>query len=140
MVNVKGYSSRIALSDGASGTNWVVKNNLWYCNTSCGAANNTVNGQLTYDNNWYSGASYTSGENGLINGGSENPFTNVSTYDFTLKAASGPIDQGTDLSGVFTTDYAGNTRTGTWDIGAYEYGAGLPTSAQGFTISGGSVQ
>jgi hypothetical protein len=32
-------------------------------------------------------------------------------------------DQGVDLSAWFTTDFNGNTRTGTWDIGAYEYGA-----------------
>jgi hypothetical protein len=33
-------------------------------------------------------------------------------------------DHGTDLSAYFTTDKNGNTRTGTWDIGAFEYGAG----------------
>lgn len=31
------------------------------------------------------------------------------------------IDAGTSESGTFTTDILGATRTGTWDIGAYEY-------------------
>jgi hypothetical protein len=31
------------------------------------------------------------------------------------------IDKGTSLSTYFTTDKDGKTRTGTWDIGAYEY-------------------
>lgn len=47
--------------------------------------------------------------------------------DFSLQVGSPAIDNGTDLSGVFTTDYNGNTRSGTWDIGAYEYGAGAVT-------------
>ena len=43
--------------------------------------------------------------------------------NFTLQAGSPAIDNGADLSAYFTTDYAGNTRSGTWDIGAYEFGA-----------------
>jgi hypothetical protein len=45
-------------------------------------------------------------------------------------------DRGLDLSAYFTTDKLGNTRTGTWDIGAYEY-AGPGGSATGLTILGG---
>ncbi len=50
--------------------------------------------------------------------------------DFHLQAGStAAIDQGISpsyLTDVFTTDADGNARTGTWDIGAYEYQA--PTS------------
>lgn len=51
-----------------------------------------------------------------------------------LAAASPGIDVGTDLSGVFTTDAFGTTRTGTWDLGAHEYvggGGGGPTGKHG---------
>ncbi|MFN3075351.1 MAG: hypothetical protein ABT940_00440 [Alphaproteobacteria bacterium] len=34
---------------------------------------------------------------------------------------AGARDLGTSLSGSFTDDCAGNTRSGTWDIGAFEY-------------------
>lgn len=52
-------------------------------------------------------------------------FTDPSNFDFSLVSTSPIIDVGTDLSssGV-TTDITGAIRTGTWDIGAYEYGAG----------------
>jgi hypothetical protein len=41
--------------------------------------------------------------------------------DFHLKSSSPCIGVGTDLSGTFTVDIDGETRTGTWDIGADEY-------------------
>lgn len=51
--------------------------------------------------------------------------TNPATGDFTLDGTGSADDAGVDLSGVFTDDYAGTTRTGDWDIGAYNY-AGAP--------------
>lgn len=53
-------------------------------------------------------------------------FTNVTagSVDVSIGASSALRDVGTDLSGTFTTDIAGQTRpTGanTWDIGVYEY-------------------
>lgn len=50
-------------------------------------------------------------------------FTNVTaaSEDLHLVSGSALIDQGTDLSGAFTVDIDGVTRTGTWDIGADEY-------------------
>ena len=44
--------------------------------------------------------------------------------DYSEKSNSPTVDAGTSISSVFTTDYLGYTRSGTWDIGAYEYGAG----------------
>jgi hypothetical protein len=53
------------------------------------------------------------------------------------------INAGTNLSIYFTTDRLGNTRSGTWDIGAYEYGAseggGEPASGSGGSTIGGGV-
>lgn len=63
-------------------------------------------------------------ETGLTNGVafSTSNFTNVTagSYDLSLPSGSALIDAGTDLSGSFTIDIAGNTRSGTWDIGAFE--------------------
>jgi hypothetical protein len=43
-----------------------------------------------------------------------------------LAGASTLVDTGASMASWFTTDKDGYTRTGTWDIGAYEYGAGGP--------------
>jgi hypothetical protein len=50
-------------------------------------------------------------------------FTNIATWDLTLKVGSAAIDKGVDLTGEgveYTKDITGKTRTGSWDIGAYE--------------------
>jgi hypothetical protein len=58
---------------------------------------------------------------------STSTFTNVTagSEDLSLVAGSGLIDIGTDLSAdatyPFNWDITGATRTGTWDVGAYEY-------------------
>ncbi len=44
------------------------------------------------------------------------------------------IERGEDLSGVFTTDKAGNTRSSPWDIGAYEF-----VDSGGGSSTGGSM-
>lgn len=53
-------------------------------------------------------------------------FTNVTggSEDLHLVTGSALIDAGTDLSGSFTTDIDGATRSGTWDIGADEFAGG----------------
>jgi hypothetical protein len=47
--------------------------------------------------------------------------------DFHLTAgATSAISKGINpsyLTSVYTTDMDGNTRTGTWDLGAFEYGS-----------------
>jgi len=64
----------------------------------------------------------------------------TSTPDLSLQSGSPAIDNGVDLSGTFTTDYTGTTRSGTWDIGAYEWVSGsagptLTTPAEGSTVT-----
>ncbi len=48
-------------------------------------------------------------------------------------------DKGVSLSSYFTADKLGNTRTGTWDIGAYEYGIDKAQSTLVVTSSNGTV-
>ncbi|MCK5613313.1 hypothetical protein KAR91_66190, partial [Candidatus Pacearchaeota archaeon] len=57
-------------------------------------------------------------------------FNNTAGDDYTLDSTDTIAkDQGTDLSGdgnyAFDDDILGNTRSGTWDIGFHEYGAGV---------------
>lgn len=49
-------------------------------------------------------------------------FTDIANNDYHISSGSALTDAGTDLTseGV-TVDYDGNTRSGTYDIGAYEY-------------------
>lgn len=47
-------------------------------------------------------------------------FTNAGAGDFTLQAGSAGATAGFDLSGTFTTDFTGATRTVPWSIGAYK--------------------
>jgi hypothetical protein len=57
-------------------------------------------------------------------GSSDPGFQNLIGYNFRLKSsATSLINQGTDLSSIFTSDKVGNTfgADGYWDIGAYEY-------------------
>jgi len=55
-------------------------------------------------------------------------FTSAPT-DYTIGSGSNCKDVGYDNSAYFTDDFTGTTRTGTWDIGAYEYVSGAtPTS------------
>lgn len=119
-------SGKAWISYAASGTNWVVKNNLWYCDAaSCGAATNDNDANITYDNNWYSGVTYNVSENGAISSNTD-PFTNENSYDYTLAALSDPIGEGTDLSATFNYDFSLNVRSSPWDIGAYKSGEAAP--------------
>lgn len=81
-----------------------------------------------FSNNYYANADFSAKTNGeqlgssAVNGG--NPaFVSVSGFDFHPLSNSVLINRGADLSTLFTTDKDGNTRTGVWDIGAFEYGA-----------------
>lgn len=62
------------------------------------------------------------------------PFVDSSGGDYHLDSGSAPVDEGTDLSGSFTTDFDGDTRDASWDIGADELVAGGTT----FTGGGGT--
>jgi hypothetical protein len=51
--------------------------------------------------------------------------TTSGSEDFHLKSGADAIGVGTDLSGTFTTDIDGDTRS-SWDVGADEYSSGAP--------------
>lgn len=81
------------------------------------------------------GSSFT--ETHGVNGGNAK-FTNAASGDFSISAADSVlVDSGTSLSTLFTTDKVSNTRSGTWDIGAYEYDASPDTTPP--TISSAAV-
>ena len=115
----------ISLGGGYSGnkvTNSYVVNNLCY-NTDIQIVQGS-GGSVTSVNN-YEGTSNISFKNT-----GESP-----AGDFRLNLpSSNAIDKGISpayLTSIFTTDADGYTRTGTWDIGAYEYGAGGATPPAG---------
>ena len=74
-------------------------------------------------------------------------FTNVTagSEDLHLVTGSDLIDAGTDLSGTFTIDINGATRSGTWDVGPDEFvaaGGGADIDAAGaatVTAAGASI-
>ena len=70
----------------------------------------------------YSTANFTS-----VTAGSEN---------LHLVTGSALIDVGTDLSGTFTVDIDGATRSGTWDIGADEFASAVAARQQTLTLIG----
>lgn len=51
-----------------------------------------------------------------------NTFVNIGALNFQLQIGSVPVNAGTNLYSIFTTDYAGTTRpsTGPWDNGPYQ--------------------
>jgi hypothetical protein len=60
--------------------------------------------------------------------------------NYQLTSSSPDINRGADLSSIFTTDLLGNTRTGTWDIGAYEYSSGTSDTTPPAAPTGLNVQ
>jgi hypothetical protein len=58
------------------------------------------------------------------------PFVDAATFDFHLGSGAGPIGAGTDLSGTFTDDFDGDTRSGSWDIGADEVVSSVTLTVQ----------
>ena len=135
------YGAAVSLSGSGTVTDATFRNNLLY---NCGDTYDAIliQGASDYED-WDS-------SNNLLNAGSEGnttiggSFPNVNgqsgapsfvsytpyslSNDYNL--ASGDTaakDNGVDLSAYFTTDKDGNTRSGTWDIGAYEFGT--PTNA-----------
>ena len=78
-------------------------------------------------------ASYCASDDGdggnaqdAVSGDWDNELTDANNGDFTLVAEGNCIGNGTDNpgSGLYLDDITGATRTTTWDIGAFEYGAG----------------
>ena len=64
-----------------------------------------------------------------ISGAATNVFTNYAGQLYTISEVIGakyPRDKGATLGSPYNLDYAGNTRTAPYAIGAYEYVAGPP--------------
>ncbi|MCG6920093.1 MAG: right-handed parallel beta-helix repeat-containing protein, partial [Acidobacteria bacterium] len=75
-----------------------------------------------------SGDGTAAGANSLRNvplsgAGGVNFVDSSAPFDLHLQSTSQAIDQGADLSALFTSDIDGATRSGAWDIGADEFGA-----------------
>jgi VCBS repeat-containing protein len=59
-------------------------------------------------------------------------FANAGSYNYALASTdTAAIGKGTNLSGTFTVDITGATRS-TWDIGAFYYASAAPVN-HGFT-------
>jgi hypothetical protein len=125
-----------------------VNNNLYYgvgtLDFFAGPYDNRV--KVDHPENYYTFAKWQSDDadgmafdkNGI--GTSTDPlFTSLTpaSFNLALQAGSPAINKGANLSAYFTTDYAGATRTGTWDIGAYESGTGGGATGLTFTIEAG---
>ncbi len=146
-----GHVIQFAVAGSWNGTGGIVKNNIFINSTRAayGWYTATSGYEPTASNNYVATpSSYAAktgfSETGSVNGG--NPlFVDIEgtdSIDFSLQSGSPAREEGADLSesASFTTDILGNTRTGTWDIGAYEYRADnqstlLVTSANGTVTS-----
>ncbi|MCK5609125.1 right-handed parallel beta-helix repeat-containing protein, partial [Candidatus Pacearchaeota archaeon] len=108
--------------DGSTGC--IFKNNLLWDNVN-------TNVDVIYDqsHNAVDDADLTSGTGEVLL--TENPFTDIDAYDYTLNAAAAEFaslqDGGTSLSDYMLSplDPNGVDRTGHWTIGAFEYAAGV---------------
>jgi parallel beta-helix repeat protein len=142
--NILGQGVRVTVQNKAT-----IKNNIFHANFM-----NTDNDRFTWpqkefeiSNNVFSPAgwlnktiqSYAILSQTNIFGIDPNTFyVNPSTKDYHFKAGSAPIDAGTSLSSLFTTDFDGVSRPrgNAWDIGPYEssYSRGVqppPTGTPG---------
>lgn len=97
-------------------------------NTNVYAVNNAVIDASTDFDGTYTTLDYNAGDDGSGTNAVtptdwDAVFNDYANYDFTLIANSDLIDAGYDLSATFSTDINGDTRSGTWEIGVYNYGA-----------------
>jgi hypothetical protein len=134
---IYGVGSALLRSNTSGGSNWHMANCvLWGAATSVYNAVRWGDGSAGGTQITYTGDSQGDGNTGQTAAYHVNPFEDLSGYaeaavfsdaanfDFSLVAGSPAIDVGTDLSGFgVTTDIAGTTRSGTYDIGAFEYAA-----------------
>lgn len=91
----------------------------------------SISGTQTTANNF---SSDTSSPDGASYRSKTGTYTNSGGFDYSLQTGDAGIDQGADLSAdgtyAFTTDIVGTTRSGTWDIGAFNYAAAASFHAQ----------
>jgi hypothetical protein len=141
---VVGYGRGITLGGGYNSTttvdSFVVNNVTSGCGLGFelirsidGSGNRTYTGAGIHVYNCKSQAANGTSVSVAMNDAGSEPNTDsvtfVSSTDFHLSSSdTGAIGQGYDYSSLFTTDYAGNTRTAPWDIGAYEYATTVPSA------------
>jgi parallel beta-helix repeat protein len=104
-------------------SNNYIENNIFHQTT--GATMATVNPGFTFRrNSWYGGSAGSAAGTGdlTVNPLLTNP-GGLTALDYRLQQTSPCIDAGGSPAGV-TEDYWGSTRSGSFDIGAHEYGAG----------------
>ncbi len=140
-----------------------IENNIFFENSQSGTENSAINytsgpwtGTVIQNNvHWATGVTiFTSGTcsgctvtNNRINLANTNmvnaPSTVPASPDFHLNSGSNAIDFGLDRTSVFTAagipvvDYAGTTRSGTWEVGAYVFGSVVnfpPAAPTGVTV------
>jgi hypothetical protein len=100
-----------------------LSNTVNVTNTYCGGnGTDAYNGTMTRTTCAHSSATVFAGSTASVAHSTAN-FVNVTagSQDYHLVLGSALIGAGTDLSATFTTDIDGQTRSGTWDIGADEY-------------------
>jgi len=107
-----GHGKANADSDGISNsTSTIIQNTIVY--NSYAEDFNAASGSYNLSSD-----ATASGTGSLIN--QSDPFVAYSSNNFHIAVGSNPIGAGTDLSGTFTNDIDGDTRS-SWDIGADEY-------------------
>lgn len=110
-----------------------VNNSLFWKNNRMESAGTSyaISGTQTTANNF---SSDTSSPDGASYRSKTGTYTNSGGFDYSLQTGDAGIDQGADLSAdgtyAFTTDIVGTTRSGTWDIGAFNYAAAASFHAQ----------
>ena len=139
--------SQYGLNTDASVNYPIAKNVYAHGGTACysnnGGANlltktNCMSSDTTATNN-AGGGGATNCTNNIAH--DTNNFTNVTagSEDYHIPTGSALKDAGVDLSGQFTDDIDGDTRSGTWDVGADEFtagGGGGPTPIRSMPLMG----
>lgn len=116
-------------------TNTSVRNNIFYSNGA--VIDGDALSSTTCDHNLGVPGDTTSTTCSASSSGTNPQFTNAAAAQFTLTAASlSAIGKGVDLSGTFTTDFTGTTRTVPWDVGAYKFVTAAPGTPPVDDLSG----
>jgi hypothetical protein len=104
------------------GLGMVVRNNLGYDNWHPNSERRTdyrtnLTTEVAYSGNLFAVTQWATNEVYSAD------FVGQATGNFALQPTSDAVDAGLSQASIFTTDYFGSTRSGTWDIGAIEYQA-----------------
>lgn len=133
--NCVSYGNGVGFEQSGGSTSHIITNCIGNSNTNNYSGTFTTSYSCSDTDSELSGTGDRNGSNGDVT------FVNVGsgTEDFHLSSSdTNAKDLGTSLSGTFTIDIDGETRSGTWDIGADEYvGPTIITPVGKLFISGG---